>query len=72
MYSTGAVMALVWQMHRLLVKLPNFSCCFSKSIISFISISSIQCGRNRPPGCDFVIYQIWEAISVSKGAIVQV
>jgi len=36
MYSTGAVMTLVWQMHRLLAKLPNFSCCFSKFIKSFI------------------------------------
>jgi len=32
-YSTSAVMALVWQLYRLLVNLPNFSSCFIKSII---------------------------------------
>jgi len=29
-YSASEVMALVWQMFRLLVNLPNFSSCFSK------------------------------------------
>jgi len=36
MYSADAVMDLVWQMHRLLANLPNFSCCFSKIIKTFI------------------------------------
>jgi len=62
-------MALVWQLYRPLINLPNFSSCFSKFIKSFIYINGIQRGRNRSPGVDFVIYQIWRAISVSKGAI---
>ena len=37
-YSTSAVMAVVWQMYRLLVNLPNFSSCFSRFIKSFIKI----------------------------------
>jgi len=49
-------MALVWQLYRLLINLPNFSSCFSKFIKSFIYISGIQRGRNRPPWGDFVIY----------------
>jgi len=31
-------MALVWQMYRLQVNLPNFSSCFSNFIKSFINI----------------------------------
>jgi len=31
-------MALVWQMHKLIVKLPNFSSCYSKFIKSNIYI----------------------------------
>jgi len=34
---------------------------------TFTQISGIQRGRNRPPGGDFVIYQIWGAVSVSRG-----
>jgi len=33
-YSASAVMALVWQMYRLPVNLPNFSSCFSKLVHS--------------------------------------
>jgi len=33
-YSFSAVMALVWQMYRLLVNLPNFSSCFSKFVLA--------------------------------------
>jgi len=33
-YSTSAVMALAWQMYRLLVNLPNFSSCFSKFVLA--------------------------------------
>jgi len=36
---------------------------------STIYSSGLQRGRNRPPGGDFVIYEIWGAISVSRGAI---
>jgi len=42
----------------------------------FVWISGIQRGRNLPPGGDviryggdFVIFQIWGAISVARGAI---
>jgi len=31
-YSTSEVMALMWQMFRLLANLPNFSSCFNKFI----------------------------------------
>jgi len=31
-------MALVWQMHKLIVKLPNFSPCYSKFIKSIVYI----------------------------------
>jgi len=33
-YSTSAVTALVWQMYRLLVNLPNFSSWFSKFVLA--------------------------------------
>jgi len=37
-YSTSAVMAVVWQMYRLLVNLRNLTSCFRKFIKSFIKI----------------------------------
>ena len=33
-YLTSAAMALVWQMYKLLVNLPNFSSCFSKFVLA--------------------------------------
>jgi len=33
-YPTSAVMALVWQMYRLLANLTNFSSCFSKFVLA--------------------------------------
>jgi len=68
-------MALVWQMYRPLVNLPNLSSCFSKFIKSFIYISGIQRGRNRPRGRFYVLLGRFcdlpdlGAISVSKGVI---
>jgi len=44
-HSTSAVMALLCQIYRLLVNLPNFSSCFRNFIKSFIKIfqTSVEC-----------------------------
>jgi len=64
MYSAGAVMDLVWQMHRLLVNLPNFRVVLANSL-NLLSRSVVCNVGKSPPGCnfmcywgDFVIYQI--------------
>jgi len=56
-------MALVWQIYRLLVNLPNFSSCFSKFIKSIINIFEIS--------VEYICYEIISSDHIASRDVVK-